>query len=309
VGVKTDGVRIGIDIGGTFTDLQILNERTGALASFKTPTTPEDPSIGLMAGIEEAAGRFGFDFSEIRLLLHGTTIATNAVLERKLAKCVLVTTEGFRDVLEIGRHVRRDVYGLKPKREPALIPRHRRVAVAERIRADGKVERPLEREAIEGAIAAIRALAETVAISLLNSNVNPAHERALRDGILNELPGFAVSISSEVSPEIREYERSSTTVLNALLIPVVRSYLERLKMRMAERGLRARLLLVQSNGGVCSPEIASDEPVRLLLSGPSGGRSRRSAPADGSTDRTSSASTWAGRASTSASSRTAAWPR
>ncbi|HKH34945.1 MAG TPA: hydantoinase/oxoprolinase N-terminal domain-containing protein [Beijerinckiaceae bacterium] len=200
MGVKTDGVRIGIDIGGTFTDLQILNERTGALASLKTPTTPEDPSIGLIAGIEEAAGRFGFDFSEIRLLLHGTTIATNAVLERKLAKGVLVTTEGFRDVLEIGRHVRRDVYGLKPKREPALIPRHRRVAVAERIRADGKVERPLEREAIEGAIAAIRALAETVAISLLNSNVNPAHERALRDGILNELPGFPVSISSEVSP-------------------------------------------------------------------------------------------------------------
>jgi N-methylhydantoinase A len=272
VAVKTKCVRIGIDIGGTFTDLQILNESTGALASLKTPTTPEDPSIGLMAGIEEAASRFGFELAEIRLLLHGTTIATNAVLERKLANGVLVATEGFRDVLEIGRHVRRDIYGLKPKREPALIPRHRRLAVAERIRADGSVERPLEPEAIEKTVAAIEALkAETVAISLLNANVNPAHERALRDGILRMLPGFPVSISSEVSPEIREYERSSTVVLNALLIPVVRSDLDRLKARMAERGLRARLLLVQSNGGVCSPEIAAEQPVRLLLSGPSGG--------------------------------------
>jgi N-methylhydantoinase A len=271
-GVKSEGVRIGVDIGGTFTDLQILDERTGALNSLKTPTTPEDPSIGLMAGIEAASGRFGFELADIRLLLHGTTIATNAVLERKLARGVLVATEGFRDILEIGRHVRRDVYGLKPKREPALIPRDRRLALPERIRADGSIERPLEADAIEVAVAAIRALAaETVAVSLLNANVNPAHERSLRDGILRALPGLPVSISSEVSPEIREYERSSTTVLNALLIPIVRSYLTRLKDRLSERGLRARLLLVQSNGGVCSPEVASEQPVRLLLSGPSGG--------------------------------------
>ena len=143
MGVETGGVRIGIDIGGTFTDLQILDERSGALASLKTPTTPEDPSVGLMAGLDEAAARFGFALTDIRLLLHGTTIATNAVLERRLAIGVLVATEGFRDVLEIGRHVRRDIYGLKPKREPALIPRHRRIEVAERIRADGSVERPL----------------------------------------------------------------------------------------------------------------------------------------------------------------------
>ena len=165
VGVKSEGVRIGVDIGGTFTDLQLLDERTGALNSLKTPTTPEDPSIGLMAGIEAASGRFGFELADIRLLLHGTTIATNAVLERKLARGVLVTTEGFRDILEIGRHVRRDVYGLKPKREPALIPRDRRLGVPERIRADGSVERPLEADAVEAAVAAIRALAaETVAV-------------------------------------------------------------------------------------------------------------------------------------------------
>ncbi len=134
-------IRIGIDIGGTFTDLQVLDEATGALHCLKTPTTPEDPSIGLMAGIDEAAERFGFAIADVGFLLHGTTIATNAVLERQLARGVLLTTAGFRDVLEIGRHARRDIYGLRPSREPPLIPRDRRLEVAERIRADGTVER------------------------------------------------------------------------------------------------------------------------------------------------------------------------
>lgn len=266
------GIRIGIDIGGTFTDLQILDERSGARNSLKTPTTPQDPSIGLMTGIEEAARRFGFAIADIRFLLHGTTIATNAVLERKLARGVLVTTQGFRDVLEIGRHARRDVYGLKPSREEALIPRERRLEVAERIRADGGIERALERDSLDAVLAEIRALgAETVAVCLLNANANPVHERQVRDHILAACPDLPVSISTEVSPEIREYERSSTTVLNALLVPVVRSYLTRLDQRMRERGMTARLLLVQSNGGVCSAEIAAAQPVRLLLSGPSGG--------------------------------------
>lgn len=269
--VESDaGVRIGIDIGGTFTDLQILDERTGTRHSLKTPTTPEDPSIGLMTGLDEAAARYGFGLADIRLLLHGTTIATNAVLERKLAQGVLLTTEGFTDVLEIGRHVRRDIYGLKPHREPALIPRHRRIGVAERIRADGSVERALDEAAIQAAVEAV-AEAETVAIALLNANVNPGHERALRDGIARVRPDLPVSLSCEISPEIREYERSSTVVLNALLVPIVRSYLDRLQARMTERKLTARLLLVQSNGGVCSAAVASAQPVRLLLSGPSGG--------------------------------------
>jgi len=266
------GVRIGIDIGGTFTDLQVLDERTGALNSLKTPTTPEDPSIGLIAGIEEAGARFGFAITDVHLLLHGTTIATNAVLERKLPRGVLVTTEGFRDVLEIGRHARRDVYGLKPHREPPLIPRDRRLGVAERVRGDGSVERPLDATAVDAVVARLRALeAETVAITLLNANLNPMHEQMLRDAMRAALPGLPVCISSEVSPEIREYERCSTTVLNALLMPVMQSYLEQLAARMAAHGLTARLLLVQSNGGVCSAEVAVAQPVRLLLSGPSGG--------------------------------------
>jgi len=277
---QAPGVRIGIDIGGTFTDLQILDERTGALNSLKIPTTPEDPSIGLIAGIEEAGRRFGFGVADVTLLLHGTTIATNAVLERRLPRGVLVTTAGFRDVLEIGRHARRDVYGLKPHREPPLIPRDRRLGVEERIRADGRVEQPIDPASIERIVTEIRTLqAETVAITLLNASINPAHERIMRDAVLAGCPGVPVCISSEVSPEIREYERCSTTVLNALLMPVVRSYLAQLARRMAAHGLTARLLLVQSNGGVCSAEIAAAQPVRLLLSGPSGGAlaARRSA--------------------------------
>ena len=265
-------IRIGIDIGGTFTDLQVLDEVTGTLNSLKTPTTPEDPSIGLMTGIDEAAARFGFAIGDVRLLLHGTTIATNAVLERKLARGMLLTTEGFRDVLEIGRHARRDVYGLKPVREAALIPRDRRVGVAERMRADGSVERALGADALEAAEAAVRRIGpETVAICLLNANVEPAHERALRDHLRAAFPDLPISLSSEISPEIREFERSSTTVLNALLAPVVQAYLTRLQRRMDERGMAARLLLVQSNGGVCSAAVATAQPVRLLLSGPSGG--------------------------------------
>ena len=136
-------IRIGIDIGGTFTDLQILDERNGATASLKTATTPEDPSIGLMRGLKEAGQRFGFALGDIGYLLHGTTIATNAVLERKLPQGVLVTTAGFEDVLEIGRHNRRDVYGLRAKPTPPLIPRDRRLGVAERITASGRIEQAL----------------------------------------------------------------------------------------------------------------------------------------------------------------------
>ena len=268
-GTARPSIRIGIDIGGTFTDLQILDDTTGALHSYKTPTTPDDPSRGLIDGIAAAGRRFAFALADVRLLLHGTTIATNAVLERKLPRGVLLATEGFRDVLEIGRHARRDIYGLKLHREPVLIPRDRRLGVPERIRADGSVERPLD---LSGIAAVVQALEpETVAVALLNATANPAHEQRLRDHLVAACPGLPVCISSEVSPEIREYERTSTTVLNALLMPVIRAYLDRLAARMTEAGMTARLLLVQSNGGVCSAEVAGAQPVRLLLSGPSGG--------------------------------------
>lgn len=265
-------IRIGIDIGGTFTDLQILNESTGTLASLKTPTTPEDPSIGLLTGLKQAGERFGFSLPDIRILLHGTTIATNAVLERKFAAGVLITTAGFEDVLEIGRHNRRDIYSARQKRQEPLIRRDRRLGVVERIRADGTVETSLDLAALEALAEQIAAAAPaSIAVSLLNAYRNDVHEKALAGWLGERFPAIPVSLSSDISPEIREFERTSTTVLNALLLPVVGNYLDRLTARLAEAGIAARLLLVQSNGGVCSADVAKRQPARLLLSGPSGG--------------------------------------
>jgi N-methylhydantoinase A/oxoprolinase/acetone carboxylase beta subunit len=265
-------IRIAVDIGGTFTDLQILDARSGAVRAWKTPTTPEDPSAGLLAGVTEAAARFGFALDQVGLLLHGTTIATNAVLQRQLARGVLLTTAGFEDVLEITRHVRRALYVLDPDPFPCLIPRDRRLGVAERLRADGSVELPLDEAALPGLLARIDALgAESVAICLLHSYANPAHEQRLGALIAAARPGLPVTLSSAISPEIREYERSSTTVLNALLVPVVKAYLDRLETRLGEGGFRPLVFLVQSNGGVCSLATAAAQPARLLLSGPSGG--------------------------------------
>lgn len=265
-------IRIAVDIGGTFTDLQILDARLCIARSWKTPTTPEDPSIGLMTGIKEAAARFGFALADVGLLLHGTTIATNAVLERNLARGVLLTTAGFEDVLEINRHVRRDIYGLAQEPFPTLIPRDRRLGVVERLRADGSMEIPLDETQIPTLLHQIDQLgAEAIAISLLHAYANPAHEKRLAALIHAVRPTLPLSLSSDISPEIREYERCSTTVLNALLMPVVKAYLDRLERRLGEDGFSPLVFLVQSNGGVCSLRVAAQQPARLLLSGPSGG--------------------------------------
>lgn len=265
-------VRIGVDIGGTFTDFQVFDARTGQIRPFKVPTTPEDPSLGLMEGIRGAAARDGFSLDDVGYVLHGTTIATNAVLESKMARGALVTTAGFEDVLEIGRHNRRDIYNTWPQPVPALVPRSRRLGFAERMKADGTAETVPDEAAIAAMLERLAGLdIEAVAISLLHAYANPAHEQILAERIAKALPRLAISCSSTISPEIREYERTSTTVLNAVLQPVVKAYLTRLAARLAAERFQPRLMLVQSNGGVCSPETAGNEPVRLLLSGPSGG--------------------------------------
>ena len=265
-------VRIGVDIGGTFTDLQIFDARSGALSSFKTPTTPDDASIGLMTGIKEAAARDGFALADVGYLLHGTTIATNAVLERKLPKGALVTTAGFEDVLEIGRHYRREVYALNPQVSPTLIPRDCRIGIEERVKADGNIELPLTSATLARLVEKLDRLhVASVAVCLMNSYVNPQHELQVAEYLAKAMPALKISCSGTLSPEIREYERTSTTVLNAQLIPVIAGYLEKLTARMQAEGFSPRLLLVQSNGGVCSAATAAQEPVRLLLSGPSGG--------------------------------------
>jgi N-methylhydantoinase A len=265
-------VRLAVDIGGTFTDLQVFDARSGACASLKTATTPDDPSIGLITAVKEAARRFGFGLADVGYLLHGTTIATNAVLERKLPPGALVTTARFEDVLEIGRHHRREVYAINPKAPPALIPRDRRIGIQERITADGSIAQPLTHRALGKLADQLAALeVAAVAVCLINAYRNPAHEQRVREHIARALPRLRISCSSEVTPEIREYERTSTTVLNALLMPVVAEYIEKLTRRLEAAQFFPTVLLVQSNGGVCSPATACREPVRMLLSGPSGG--------------------------------------
>jgi len=265
-------IRVGIDIGGTFTDLQIHDPRQRIIRSYKVATTPEDPSIGLIRGLTEASQRYQFALQDIGYILHGTTIATNAVLERKFPRGALVTTAGFEDVLEIGRHSRREIYSVWPQPASPLIERKLRFGVVERMTARGEPEIPLTEAELSDLVEKLRSAdVATVAVCLLNAYLNPDHENRVAERLARDLPSIAVSLSSEVSPEIREYERSNTTVLNALLIPVVRRYLERLEGRLREAGIGGRLLIVQSNGGVCSPETAAREPVRLLLSGPSGG--------------------------------------
>lgn len=265
-------VRVGADIGGTFTDLQIFDSRHRRIVSHKIATTPEDPSIGLMEGLSAAGERWGFSLGDVGYVLHGTTIATNAVLQRRFPAGALVTTSGFEDVLEIGRHSRREIYSVTPRPATVLVPRNLRIGVAERMRADGTPELPLSTNELDQLVDRLARLdVATVAVSLINAYVSPAHEEMIAERLARDLPALSVSLSSTVSPEIREYERTNTTVLNALLIPVVKGYLDRLARRMREQGLSARLLIVQSNGGVCSPDTAAREPVRLLLSGPSGG--------------------------------------
>jgi N-methylhydantoinase A len=266
------GFRLAIDIGGTFTDLECVDLATGQAASFKTPTTPDDFSIGFMGAVRGAAVRFGFGIDEIRLIMHGTTIATNAVLTRRLPQGALITTAGFEDVLEIGRHVRKDVYGLKPEARAVLAARRHRFGVEERMGARGEIVRPLDMASLDRAIDRLgESGAEVVAVALINAYLNPAHEVAIHDRIAARLPGLRIACSHAVSPEIREFERSATTMLNALLMPVVQGYIDRLLARLGEAGIRAPLYLVQSNGGVATPEAAGAAPVKLLLSGPAGG--------------------------------------
>ncbi|HRD74654.1 MAG TPA: hydantoinase/oxoprolinase family protein, partial [Hyphomicrobiaceae bacterium] len=269
---KRRSFRVAVDIGGTFTDLQVLEEATGQTHAAKTPTTPDDPSEGLIAGLKLASERIGFSLADVSALMHGTTIATNAVLQRRLPKGALITTHGFEDVLEIGRHFRRDVYASKAEPRAILIPRALRLTVRERMRATGGVETPLDEADVAAIAERLKASGvRAVAVALLHAYANPAHERRVGELLARLAPGLDVSLSHEVSPEIREFERASTTVLNALLMPVVRGYLEKLRTRLAAAGFKAPVYLVQSNGGVTTPETAAVQPARLLLSGPSGG--------------------------------------
>ena len=263
---------VGVDTGGTFTDFVALNADTGAISTFKVPSVPDDPAQAVLAGVERLRDRHGVDPSRIGRFIFGTTVATNAVLERKGARTALVATRGTRDVIEIQRLWRSRLFDLYIRKPPPLVPRRRRFEACERIGARGEVVTPLtgrEAQRIAGLIAG--GGFEAVAICCLFSFLDPTHERRLRDAIADAAPNTLISISSDVSPEFREYERAATTVMNAYVMPRIERLAGRLEALAGEIGCAGQVRIMQSNGGLMSVAAARTHPVRTLLSGPAGG--------------------------------------
>lgn len=264
--------RLGVDVGGTFTDLVILDEATGALRVGKVLTTPKDPAQGVESGITSLLAEADLPGSGVRALIHGTTLATNALIERKGARTALLTTRGFRDAVEIRQEGRYDMYDLFIEPPPPLVSRYWRREVDERLLPDGSVLRPLDEVGARRVVTElIEAGVEAVAVCLLHAYVNPAHERRLADIVRALAPDLPVSCSSEVVPEIREYERASTTTANVYVAPLMARYLEDLERRMRELGIPGQLYIMQSSGGIALPPLARRLPIRLVESGPAAG--------------------------------------
>jgi N-methylhydantoinase A len=264
------GCRLAVDIGGTFTDV-VLETPTG-FVSDKVLTTPEAPEKGVINGVTKVLARAGVPPADVEIAIHGATLATNAIIERRGARTALIATQGFRDTLEFAFGHRFDQYDLLMQRPEPLAPRPLRFEAPERIAADGTVLLPLDESAVRDLARTLREKrVESVALSFIHAYRNPAHEARARDILLEECPELYVSVSHEVCPEIREYERASTTVGNAYVQPLIASYLSRLTEGLREMGLRAPLLMIMSSGSLTSVETAKRFPIRLVESGPAGG--------------------------------------
>lgn len=258
---------VGVDVGGTFTDIFVLDESTNSVTTAKVPSTKGDQSKGFVQGIAQEVP----DFSAIATIVHGTTVGTNALLERKGARTGIITTEGFRDVIEMRRRDRPTTWGLKGSFTP-LVERTDRVEVAERVLADGSVLKVVDDEEVRSRARALSANGcEAVCVFFINGYANNDNERRAVEAVRSVWPNAFVTAATEILPEIREFERASTATLNAYLQPVVSSYLERLQTSLVDRGFSGELLIVQSNGGVMSVETARRYPVRTALSGPAAG--------------------------------------
>ena len=264
--------RVGIDIGGTFTDLVLIDDETGERAVGKTLTTPDDPSQAVEDGLLELLEREDVEGGQLGTIVHGTTLVTNALIERRGAKTALLTTEGFRDAVAIGTEHRYDMYDIFIEKPDPLVPRALRYGVHERILDDGSVLRELDEDQVRSIAAELKkSRVGAVAVSFLHGFRNPAHERRVAEILAEEAPGIAVSLSSEVSPEIREYERTSTTICNVYVRPLVERYLQKLEERLRRLGIEGSLYIMLSNGGTASVETACRFPIRLLESGPAAG--------------------------------------
>lgn len=264
--------RIGVDSGGTFTDVCLIDDDRGDLSIWKVSSTPDDPSRGIAQAFAEGIERVGADVADVSFFGHGTTVATNALIQNRGVKTGLITTKGFRDLLAIGRQKRPDLYDLQADKPVELVSRDLRIGVSERLRIDGSVETPLAEDEVRTAARHLRdAGVEAVAVCFLYSFLSDAHERRAAEIIAEEFPDAFVALSSQVAPEFREFERLSTTVVNAYLGPVMRGYVRALSGKLADAGLDVAPQLTQSNGGVTGFDIAAEMPVRTVLSGPSTG--------------------------------------
>lgn len=261
--------RLGCDIGGTFTDFVLLNDRTGEIWINKCLTTPGDPSDAVEKGIRDLEKEVPGFVKELDEVIHGTTLVINSIIERKGARTGLITTKGFRDVLELGREIRYAPYDIFAEFPKPLIPRRFRLEVDERVRSDGSVLKPLDPEEARDVVHRLISMGvESLAVCLLNSFENPAHELVVKDIIEKEFPKISTSISYEVLPQIREYERTSTTVTNAYVKPLTGRYLSRLSKRLESIGSKGKLFIMLSSGGITSVETAAEFPVRIIESGP-----------------------------------------
>ena len=264
--------RVGVDTGGTFTDICLFEEETGRVEVWKLSSTPADPSRAIAEGVAEGLARLGADPAAIAYFGHGTTVATNALIQHRGVRTGLITTQGFRDLLEIGRQKRPDLYDLQVDKPPVLVSRDLRLEVPERLRHDGSVEVPLDEAALREAARRLKAAGvAAVAVCFLYGFLRPAHEQAARRILEEEFPEAFLTMSHEAAPEFREYERLSTAVVNCYLGPVMQGYIGRLARRLGDLGVPVPPHLTQSNGGVIGHEAAARLPVRLVLSGPSTG--------------------------------------
>jgi 5-oxoprolinase (ATP-hydrolysing)/N-methylhydantoinase A len=264
--------RIGLDIGGTFTDLVLLDDLTGRLQWHKVVTTPKAPAEAALRGVTELCAKAGIGLEQVGTLIHATTLVTNALIERKGARTALLTTAGFRDVLEMGKEQRYDIYDLFLRFPDPLVPRRWRVDIPERVTRDGEIRRRVDLATARRRIAElVDEGVDAIAVCFLHAYTNPAHEQAIKALIDAEFPRLAVSISSEVSPEIREFERASTTVCNAYVQPLVDRYLRHMERALSDAGFAGRFLLMLSSGTLAAPDVARRFPVRLLESGPAAG--------------------------------------
>ena len=273
--MNQSSTRLGVDIGGTFTDLVLeIDNDTGSVKQFsiKVLTTYTAPENAIIDGMQQVCDQAGILPAQIEQIIHGTTLATNALIERRGAKTALITTQGFRDVIEMRSESRFEQYDLNLVLPEPLLPRQQRYTVEERIGAKGDVLIPLQRQVVERLIDSIKDCGyESIAVGLMHSYLNRVHETMIRDVIAEKMPTVAISLSSEVSPQMREYERFNTVVANAYIKPMMKSYLDRLGGQLLNEGVDCSIFLMHSGGGIISLESAANFPVRLVESGPAGG--------------------------------------